>query len=389
MPRKPTQEECIKQRLIEELDFTSCKAFFAGIDDPRIERTKDHLLSDILLLSLCAILSGAQAWTEIERYGKDKKDMLRKFLDLPNGIPSHDTIGRVFGAIDPAQFEACFLAWTKSQVPRIQGLVAIDGKTIRASGDATRSPVHLVSAWSDANSLVLAQVRTAEKSNEITAIPVLLNALNLQEGTVVSFDAMGCQRDIARQITSKNVDYLMALKDNQENLHKCVQRAFNQEGVKIATEEVTVVNKGHGRLETRRCVIATDVEWIKQDHKWPELRTIIMLERTREIKGKVQMERAFYLSSLLADPGRFNELVRRHWGIENKLHWVLDVAFNEDRSTARVAAAGENFATLRKIAINLIRSAKTQKSIRGNMLSSGWNEQHFLSLISRLGSAAP
>ena len=385
MAKKLTLEQRIKEGIVEEIDFISCKEFFDNIDDPRVDRTKDHLLIDILLLSLSAIICGAQSITEIESFGKMKEDLLRKFLTLPNGIPSHDTIGRVLASICPTQFAESFFAWTKSLVPNIQGLVSIDGKTVRGSVDGDRSPIHIVSAWSEENNIVLGQIKTEEKSNEIKAIPELLDALDIQEGAVISFDAMGCQRKIADKISASGANYLMALKKNQERLYNCVDRMFNENSSIFKIEDCQTINKGHGGIETRHCSIITDTDWLKKECEWPALRSCIKVERTREIKDKIQHEISYYISDLEATPERFNELVRGHWGVENKLHWVLDMGFNEDHSRVRAKAAAENFALLRKIALNLIKSLKNKKSVKDNMLSAGWNDQHFLKIISQLG----
>jgi len=388
MARKPTLEAQFRQFAFEDLHIEDWATTFSSVQDPRVDRAKLHPLSDILLLTLSALLAGAESWIDVEEFGRAKESWLREFLPLPNGIPSHDTIGRVFGAIDPANFMDCFNTWTRTLAPKIQGLVSIDGKTIRNSGDDDKRPVHIVSAWAQANRLVLAQVRTDEKSNEITAIPNLIEHLELA-GTTVSIDAMGCQHKIVDAIRKKHADYLLALKGNQESLFEDVRRLFEgldkEQGERIQRNEDTTINKGHGRVETRRCVVVSDVSWFQRQHEWLDLRSIIMVERTTTIKGKARSERSFYISSRQADAKTFNLLIRGHWGIENELHWVLDVSFNEDQARARAGFAAENFALLRKFSLNLIRIQTIDKrGVKHRRLRAGWNDDYLLLLLAGL-----
>jgi len=274
MPRKPTKEDQIKEIVLEELNISEWPKMFASIEDKRVDRAKFHSLSDILMLTLVALIAGAESFLDVESYGLAKINLLKKFLPLPNGIPSHDTIGRVIGAINPTQFQKCFNEWTQSLVPIIKGLVSVDGKTIKNSGTEETKPAHIVSAFSQANRMVLAQVKTEEKSNEITAIPKLLSSIEIS-GTMVSIDAMGCQHAIVEVIREKDADYLIALKGNQANFFEDVRVLF--EGIesglghRIPKTEDTTINKGHGRLEKRHCVVVSDVEWLRTKHDWLDL----------------------------------------------------------------------------------------------------------------------
>lgn len=388
MARKPTKEAEIKKIAFEELNIADWPKLFADIEDPRVDRAKLHSLSDILMLTLVALVAGAESWLDVAAFGRMKADCLRKFLSLKNGIPSHDTIGRVIGAINPLQFQQSFNEWTHMLVPRIKGLVSVDGKTIRNSGDAEGKPAHIVSAFAQANRLVLAQVKTDEKSNEITAIPTLLASLELA-GTIVSIDAMGCQRTIAEAIRGKFADYLLALKGNQPSLFEDVRVLFegieNGLGNRIPRTEDTTINKGHGRLETRRCVVVSAVDWLRIKHGWLDLHSVIMVDRTTVEKGVERRERSYYISSRRAEAKDFNLLVRGHWSIENQLHWVLDVSFNEDQARARAGFAAENFALLRKIALNLIRQQTFDKrGVKQRRLCSAWNDDYLLRLLAGL-----
>jgi len=388
MARKLTHESLIKQIAFDDLCRAEWEATLAGISDPRSGPAKLHSLSDILLLSLCATLAGAQSWREIEEFGQAKEDWLRNFLDLPNGIPSHDTIGRVFAAISPSEFLACFHAWTKCLIPRIQGLVAIDGKTICGSGAEGIKAAHIVSAFSELHHMVLGQVKTDEKSNEITAIPKLVQSLDLT-GTLVSIDAMGCQRKIVEAIRMKGADYLLALKGNQEAMHEDVRVLFEglEQGLckKLPRTTDTIVEKNHGRVETRHCVVVSDVKWFRTKHGWLDLQRVIMVERTRTVKGKTQKERCFYISSRKEDAKAFNKYIRGHWSIENSLHWVLDVTFDEDHSRARTKNAAENYSILRKFAFNLIKSQTIDnRGPKSRRKRAGWDDNYLLLLMSGL-----
>ena len=355
---------------------TSISEHFATVVDPRTARGREHRLIDILTITLCAVICGADDWVAVATFGETKADWLRTFLALPNGIPSHDTFGRVFRRLDPDELRRCFLAWVQAVVGASAGgeepgglgqqVVAVDGKTLRRSHDrgAGRGPLHLVSAWAAERGLVVGQVATEAKSNEITAIPALLKLLALDDATV-TIDAMGCQTAIARQIVEQRADYVLALKDNHEHLHDRVRRAFldadRAAGTALPPVEATphtTVEKDHGRIERRRCRAIDDpayLAYIDPDRAWPNLKSVVCIESTRRIGDAVSTETRHYLSSLPADAERLNRVVRSHWGIENRLHWVLDLAFHEDSSRVRADHAPENLAIIRHIALNLLR----------------------------------
>jgi len=356
---------------------------FGQIDDPRRNVTKLHKLNDILLIGIIAVISGAETWNNIEEYARAKEDFLRKFLELPNGIPSHDTFNRVFSLIDHQQFEACFIEWVNSLAGLVKGqVIAIDGKTIRgAKTHGKKSPIHLVSAWASENNMVLGQVKTNEKSNEITAIPKLLEILAIEE-SIITIDAMGCQTDIASKIIDKQADYILAVKQNQKQLYEDIQDAFR---FSKAVQTATSVDLDHGRIETRECHIINRFEHLQDMKKWRGLKTIIKIESTREFKNsKKPTEKAtrFYISSLQAEAEDFMKAIRSHWSIENKLHWMLDVAFGEDASRKRKGNAAQNFSTLNKIALNLLKNEKTLKiGVKGRRLKAGWDDNYLLKVL--------
>ncbi|CAG4885707.1 ISAs1 family transposase ISAzo3 [Paraburkholderia saeva] len=341
-----------------------------------------HDLTEMLVVALAAILSGADSWVGIALWGQGQLEWLRRYLPLRNGIASHDTFGRVFAALDARQFEACFVRWVSGICPAVAGqVVAIDGKTVRRSHGMGRSAIHLVSAYCGTLGATLGQVRTADKSNEITAIPALLDAL-LLKGAIVTIDAMGCQREIAAKIVAGGADYVLAVKGNQPALHEAIvqlfdaQRAQSLRSVRFA-EHCQTGKKVHGRIETRRCVATDMIDWLDEDGKWAGLRSVAMVEATREIDGRVSLERRYYVNSLPADPKRINEAVRAHWAIENSMHWVLDVAFGEDQCRARVDNAAQNFAILRRIVSNLLRADKATKvGIKNKRLKAGFDEHY-------------
>jgi predicted transposase YbfD/YdcC len=361
---------------------------FEGLKDPRVERTRRHELMDIVIISLLAVVCYADGWSEIVDYAKTKESWLRTFLKLPNGIPCDDTFRRVFAALDPEQFQACFLSWTRSLVGGTNGkLVAIDGKTARHSfaGEEGKGPLHLVSAWVAQNQLVLGQVATESKSNEITAIPKLLELLDLH-GATVTIDAMGCQKAIAEKIVDGGADYILALKDNHPTLHGEVELFFDSvraEGLQdLRWDRSESVDGGHGRIELRRVFASDDIDWMAEKASWKALRSVVMVESERTIGEKTSVERRYYLSSLAADAGAIGEKIRGHWGIENELHWVLDMAFNEDRSRIRRGKAPDNFALLRKIALNLLKHEKTcRRGLEGKRKRAAWDDQYLLKVL--------
>lgn len=341
---------------------------FAVIQDPRIDRTLRHKLIDIMTIAICAVICGADGWVGIETYGCAKYEWLKTFLELPNGIPSHDTFARVFAQINPQQFQECFLCWMKSIQKITEGeVVAIDGKTLRGSYDnnSDQSAIVMVSAWATTNKLVLGQVKVDEKSNEITAIPELLKVLELS-GCIVTIDAIGCQKEIVRLITQENADYVITLKKNQGNLYDEVEKLFKSgistgfEGLKHSTYKTE--ETGHGRHEIRHYVMLSGIgSRLDPDLVWSNFKSVGMVESVRSLDGKTTVETRYFISSLEENAKKIANCVRSHWGIENSLHWVLDVALKEDDCRIRKDNAPQNFAVLRQIAVNLLGKEKRIK----------------------------
>lgn len=371
---------------------------FDRLPDPRAHNIV-HPLGHILLIAIMAVLCGADDWACVHRWAKAKRKWLVTFLDLSAGIPSRDTFRRVFAALDPDAFERCFLDWS-AQLARItQGrLLAIDGKTIRRSFHRAqgRSALHLVSAWCQKNHVVLGQLATDDKSNEITAIPRLLELLNLQ-GATVSIDAMGCQKHIAQQIVAQQGDYLLAVKDNHKTLHEDVRFFFDDAMAQGDEQWVTLappqVEADHGRVETRRLWASGEVAWLRQQgHDWAGLRGIVCVECQREVSGpggKTTSERRYFLTS--HDPckvgaGRLLEMVRGHWSVENKLHWCLDVSFKEDQRRLRSGHGAQNFSRLSRIALNLLKAEQSVKvGLATKRLNCGWDHDYLLKVMMNLG----
>jgi predicted transposase YbfD/YdcC len=353
-----------------------------------MDRTKEHLLTDILLIALCAMLCGAEGFVDFEDFGKARIKWLRSFLALPNGIPSHDTFRRVFAMLDPKQFADCFRNWTQSLRTAIGAeIVAIDGKTLRRSHDRGKGkePIHMVSAWARENGLVLGQVKVNDKSNEITAIPELLRALKLS-GCIVTIDAMGCQTKIAGEICNAGAEYVLALKGNQSTLHDEVKiflegaQAGDFEGVHCDFMETN--ESDHGRLERRRYWITEDIGWLTHYGAWEGLRCAGMVESTREIQGKSTTERRFYIASIRADAKTFERAVRGHWAIENTLHWSLDVSFAEDQCRVRTGYADQNLCVLRHASINILKGETTKKrGMKGKQKNAAWDQSYLLTLL--------
>jgi predicted transposase YbfD/YdcC len=356
---------------------------FSSIEDPRRDLHKKHKLSDIFFITLCATICGADNWVAIERFGKAKEQWFTEQLNLKNGIPSHDTLGDIFSVIDTEQFSQCFSNWVADLSDLSEeDIIAIDGKCLRRSLDkaSNKAAIYMVSAWSRQNSLVLGQVKVADKSNEITAIPKLLARLDIA-GAVITIDAMGCQKKIAKQIIQQKGDYVLSLKGNQGLLHEDVTTYFESS----LSPEVAMqtVDGGHGRIETRTLRVSDELDWLKKDHSWSGLKSILAVTAKREIGEKVTEETRYFISSLSADdPSKLEHAVRAHWSIENNLHWVLDVAFNEDSNRARKGYSAANLAVTRHIALNLIKSEKTAKvGIKTKRLMAGWDNKYLLKTI--------
>jgi predicted transposase YbfD/YdcC len=370
---------------------------YKDLPDPRVDRTKDHDLIDILVIAICALLCGAQTFNDMEDFGKAKQEWFKTFLGLRNGIPSHDTFNRVFAALDPKEFLDCFLRWTQSLRQAVaQEIVAVDGKALRRALNGKGKLKYVVSAWAESNNLVLGQLKVDEKSNEITAVPQLLRVLELA-GCIVTIDAMGCQKKITKEIIEADADYVLALKGNQETVHEEVKSFLDAsleekkrpspKGAPVPKEvsrlqEMESVEKDHGRFEIRRYYQSDYLDWFADQEKWEGLRSVGMVESIREVDGKTTLERRYYISSLKLEVKTFARAVRGRWGVENKLHWVMDVCFGEDQSRARAGYAAENLATLRRLALNLLNREKTKKrGIKGKQLNAAWDHAYLLKLL--------
>jgi predicted transposase YbfD/YdcC len=377
----------------EEIRTASIVEYFAAVTDPRIERTRLHPLASILTLSLCAVICGADSFVAIEEFGKAKEDWLKTFLDLPNGIPSHDTIGRVFAYLDPKALEAAFRAWVAAIARLTKGeVVAIDGKTLRGCFHkaGNNAFVHMVSAWATANRLVLGQVKTDEKSNEITAIPALLKLLHIK-GCLVTIDAMGCQKEIAKSIIEANAQYMLAVKDNQPSLLCDVIATFEAAAKDCkaagAIDCYQTEDKGHGRTEVRRCWTTSDLSRVSQRSQWKELSGLVLVESERSVNGKTSIEQRYYITSQVDFSAKEAlSASRSHWGVENELHWVLDVAFREDDCRVRAGFAAENFAVMRHIALNMLKSTEgppkhKKLGVKNKRMLAGWDDCYFLKVL--------
>lgn len=378
--------------LANTANFLSASFFnyFTTLTDPRIERSKEHLLIDIVAIAILAVVSGAEGWVGIEVYGQAKYEWLKGFLELPNGIPSHDTFSRVFARIDPKQFQDCFLSWVNSITQKLElNVIAIDGKTMKQSYDRNQSQkaLHIVSAWSSSHQLVLGQKKVNNKSNEITAIPALLELLEI-EGSIITIDALGCQKEIASLIIKKKGDYILALKGNQKLLYQGVKswfelaqkEEFKGRGYSYYQQE----ERGHHRIEKRQ-IWTVDISELPSLHNqslWTGLKTIVMIVSERQLWNKTTKEVRFYLSSLASNAEKIASAIRSHWGIENSLHWTLDVTFSEDKSRIRKAHSPENFALLRRLAINLLKQEKTFKgSLKMKRYLAGMDNNYLVQIL--------
>lgn len=372
---------------------TNIVEHFENLTDPRIDRTKKHLLIDIITITLVATICGADGYDEIADFGAARQPWFAQFLQLPNGTPSHDTFARVFAHLNPEEFSRCFLAWTSSLSKKTLGrVIAMDGKTLRRSSDIAQGlpAIHMVSAWASDNSIVLGQIKVDEKSNEITAIPALLELLDI-EGAIITIDAMGTQKTIAQQIVAQRGDYVLSLKDNQPNLKADVEAHLERvikehfrdhEDNKIEHTTSKTRNNDHGRLETRTCWAVYCPEWVQGYKEWANLRSIAVVESQRQIDGKTSTERRYYISSLEPDAKTIGNAVRSHWGIENGLHWVLDTAFREDESRIRKDNSPQNMAVIRHIALNMLKAEKTMKrSIRRKRFLAAIDQEYLQNVV--------
>jgi predicted transposase YbfD/YdcC len=362
--------------------------YFENITDPRREN-KRHKLIDIITIAICAVICNADNYEQIYEFGKAKYKWFKKFLKLPHGMPSSDTFERVFAVIDPDEFKNSFLKWVQAINQLTNGeVVAVDGKTIRRSHDKKngKPAIHMVSAWASANGIVLGQRKIDDKSNEITAIPELLKTLEI-EGCIVTIDAMGCQKKIAETIVEKKADYIFSLKGNQSNLHDDIKLYFQERLSQRYSGSVydyyETTDGDHGKIEIRRYWTTSDIDWLQGKENWKNLNTICMVERERDFGVKVEKETSYYIGSIGSDAQRFGSAVRNHWGIENSLHWVLDVSFREDESRIRKGKAPENFAVLRHIALNMIKKemSSKKKSIKSKRLRAGWDNEYLLKVL--------
>lgn len=377
--------------MTQEPDLGNLKKCFRKVKDPRIERTKRHKLIDILIIAILAVICGADSWVDVEMFGNSKIEWLKTFLELSNGIPSHDTFGRVFALINPEEFEKGFMEWVKLIQELTQGqVIAIDGKQMRGSKDlpAGKAGIYMVSAWATANQLVLGQRKVDDKSNEITAIPQLLKVLELT-GCIVVVDAIGTQTKIAKTIIEQGADYILAVKENQGHLYEDIRDLieedwkYNFEGAPY--HYAKTVNKNHGRIEIRQCWSVSDPEYlanIRDLDRWKGVKSLVMILSERQIGEKREVQDRYYITSLENDAQKILQAKRSYWGIENCLHWVLDIAFNEDHSRVRKDHAPQNFAILRHMALNLLKLETTVKAgIKTKRLKCGWDTDYLFKVL--------
>jgi predicted transposase YbfD/YdcC len=379
-----------------EVTTADCAAFdetvvflshFKDLEDPRQQGKVDYPLEEILILCLLAVLAGADTVTDIALFGRKKLDLLRRFRPFAKGTPAHDHLGDILAVLDPERFQRCFVAWVAALTGTPEGVISVDGKTVRRSGQKKKggkAPIHMVSAFAARQRLVLGQMKVAEKSNEIVAIPKLLEMLAI-EGAIVTIDAMGCQREIAQKVVEKKADYVLALKGNQGSLREDVelfvaeQKAAGFEHTRISTDQT--VDGDHGRIETRTTTVIHDVAWLQERHNWPGLRSVVVVESEREIGDKVARETRFYITSLVLLATMLAPIIRSHWAIENSLHWVMDMIFRDDECRVRTDHAPANFCTIKHMAHNLVRLAPGKASLRLKRKTAGWDDNFLASLI--------
>lgn len=373
--------------MLSKLSASPLWSLFSELPDPRQDKNKRHDFQEILILSLCACLCGADGFVGIEQFCLAKEAWFRTFLTLPSGIPSHDTLGRVFAALDPSAFADCLTRWVCGLQEKQGPHIAIDGKTLRKSFDRAKqqSALHLVSAWATETGLLLGQEKTQDKSNEITAIPNLLRLLDLQD-TVVTIDAMGCQTQIAQRIQSQGGNYVLALKENQATLSQDVTLFFQDPQVwkEAAAQTHTTVEKDHGRIEQRTATVVSSLDWLDPVHKrrWPGLQSLIQVHRIRDLGTNVEQDTGYYLSSLSTSPAHFLQIIRGHWQIENALHWVMDVVFSEDACRIRTQYAAQNMASVRRMALMMLKQDKTLKvGLAIKRQRAGWDTNYLLTLL--------
>jgi len=358
---------------------------FKDMPDPRQRGKVMYPLEEVLLLALLAVLAGAESFVDIARFGRMKLVLLRRFRRFLDGTPSHDHLGDIFAALDAEQFQRCFVAWTASLIGVPTGVVAIDGKTARRSGGkAGKGAIHMVSAFAASQRLVLGQVKVAEKSNEIVAIPKLLDML-VVEGAIITIDAMGCQRAIAQKIIDKKADYVFGLKGNQGSLRQDVELFVTEQKAKdfadTTISRAETIDADNGRIETRTTTVVHDVDWLRKRHDWPGLNAIAMVESTRETAGVIEKDTRFYITSLVTLAHLLGPVIRSHWAIENSLHWVMDMVFRDDESRVRTNHAPANFTTIKHMAHNLLRRPTSKDSFRLRRKVAGWDDEFLASLV--------
>ena len=373
--------DAIAPAIAETIGFLE---YFRDLPDPRQQGKVDYPLEEILLLCLTAVLAGAEHITDIALFGEKRIELLRRLRPFARGTPRHDHLGDILATLDAEQFQRCFAGWVASRCGVPEGVIAIDGKTSRRTRGKGKAALHLVSAFAARQRLVLGQAKVADKSNEIVTIPKLLDLLHI-EGAIITIDAMGCQRDIAQKIIDKQADYILALKGNQGSLREDAElSAAEQVANGFKDTNVTraeTVDGDHGRIETRAVTIMHDIDWLRQRHNWPGLAALAMVDSGREIAGKVEQERRFYITSSPLPADKLALAIRDHWSVENSLHWVMDMTFRDDESRLRTANAPVNLAAIRHMALNLVRTRKGKLSVKANLKAAAWNDDHLIRLL--------